>query len=118
MERDWAKAAEEAADDHAARSASARAADLAGALVKVARLASGGALMPLPASAFYDGGGVERRVRRLLSGATPATRMPGWLLAAHACGFVLVLMAASGAIEPRFLQNVQWVVELFVAHLP
>jgi Zn-dependent protease with chaperone function len=118
MERAWVRAAEDAADDHAARAAGARAEDLAGALVKVARLASGDARLSLPASTFYDGGGVERRVRRVLSDERPTSVVAGWLVATHAVGVLAALTVAAGALEPRFLEAVQQAVEVLVAVLP
>lgn len=89
---DWEGACEEAADD-AAIHAGARAADLADALLAVARLAP--ACWPaIPAAAFYRGDSLERRVRRLVAGVPPVrgrSRVPalvvslllivGWLLA-------------------------------------
>jgi Zn-dependent protease with chaperone function len=66
MERLWAEAAEQDADERAARTGPTRAMDLASALVKVARLARAGSL-PAPAvSALYRGEGVGARVARLL----------------------------------------------------
>jgi Zn-dependent protease with chaperone function len=88
--RAWTEAAEAAADEHAARAGSSRALALAGALVKVARMAPPGQRASLPASAFHDGAGIARRVKRLLDrtesqeGATPGSRPPraAWALAA------------------------------------
>ena len=69
LDRAWTAAAEEAADAcAAARTPSARF-DLAQALIRVARLAAPHA--PELASAFYLGGSVDDRVRRLV-GAAPA----------------------------------------------
>jgi Zn-dependent protease with chaperone function len=72
LETLWARAAEEAADAAAAASGPALRLDLAQALVRVARLATG-AHRPLPASAFYLGGSIESRVRRLIDPTEPAT---------------------------------------------
>jgi Zn-dependent protease with chaperone function len=61
----WASAAEEAADATAVAARPSSAFDLAGALIRVARLAP----RPFPpelASAFYLGGSIESRVRRLV----------------------------------------------------
>ena len=64
----WREAAEDAADDDAARIGVDGRARLASALVKVARLATGRHSSRLmPASALYGGEGLERRVRRLLA---------------------------------------------------
>jgi Zn-dependent protease with chaperone function len=63
----WCEAAEEAADDDAARTGQDGRAHLASALVKVARVATGRRASGLmPASAFYGGQNLESRVRRLL----------------------------------------------------
>jgi Zn-dependent protease with chaperone function len=64
LERAWGEAAEDAADDRAARAGSAS--DLASALVKVARLAVPFDSRHAPALALYRGQGIERRVGRLL----------------------------------------------------
>jgi Zn-dependent protease with chaperone function len=96
--RAWTEAAEAAADEHAARAGSSRALALAGALVKVARMAPPGQRASLPASAFHDGAAIALRVKRLLDrteskeGATPPPRPPraAWALAA-----VLALTATS-----------------------
>jgi beta-lactamase regulating signal transducer with metallopeptidase domain len=61
----WESAAEEAADDDAV-AAGTSPADLAEALVFVARLSPHGAWPVVPAAAFYAGGTLERRVRRLI----------------------------------------------------
>ena len=73
VERGWAEAAEEAADAVAARSHPHAALDLAQALIRIARLAP--ARPPCaPASAFYVGGDIDARVRRLLEPETGAAR--------------------------------------------
>jgi Zn-dependent protease with chaperone function len=108
--RAWTEAAEAAADEHAARAGSSRALALAGALVKVARMAPPGQRASLPASAFHDGAGIARRVKRLLDrtesreGATPPPRLPpaAWALAA-----VLALTATS----PLVLRSVHALTE-------
>lgn len=93
----WNAAAEEAADDEAVASG-IPSTDLAEALVAVARLTPAGRWPFVPAAAFYLGGSLERRVRRLLNGAAsplPPRRplravlvglalVAGWLLAAEA----------------------------------
>jgi Zn-dependent protease with chaperone function len=65
-ERRWVEAAEQDADERAARTGPTRAMDLASALVKVARLAGAGTPPALPVSALYRGEGVAGRVARLL----------------------------------------------------
>jgi len=62
----WREAAEQAADARAADSAS-RALELAGALLKVARLAPATSLEATALSTIHDGGNLEARIRHLLS---------------------------------------------------
>ncbi|MDO8835098.1 MAG: M48 family metalloprotease [Vicinamibacterales bacterium] len=77
IEGSWQEAAEDAADDRAAL-AGLRAVDLASALVRVARMAPGRRMPAWPVAAcFYRGGGLERRVRRILHAPEPAS--PGRL---------------------------------------
>jgi Zn-dependent protease with chaperone function len=98
--RAWAEAAEAAADEHAARAGSPRTLALAAALIKVARMAPAGRGASLPASAFHDGSGIARRVKRLLDrtdkkeGASPPPRLPH-ALGAWAFAPVLALTATS-----------------------
>lgn len=70
LDRAWAEASEEAADEFAARAGRKVALDLASALVKIARMVPVGAKPMMPAGAFLLGdketGGVKIRVRRLL----------------------------------------------------
>ncbi|HJS73171.1 MAG TPA: M48 family metalloprotease, partial [Vicinamibacteria bacterium] len=66
MERVWTEAAEQDADERAARTGPTRALDLASALVKVARLAGAGRPPAAAAMALYRGEGVSARVVRLL----------------------------------------------------
>jgi Zn-dependent protease with chaperone function len=96
--RAWAEAAEAAADEHAARAGSPRALALAGALVKVARMAPPGRRASLPATAFHDGAGIARRVKRLLDRTekedVASPRSP-YALSAWAFAPVLALTATS-----------------------
>lgn len=70
LDRAWAEASEEAADEFAARGGRRAALDLASALVKIARMIPAGARPMMPAGIFLigdkDTGGVKTRVRRLL----------------------------------------------------
>ena len=66
LERAWREAAEQAADEQAALRAPGRAASLAAALVKVARMVPRGARLGLPAAALHGGEAVAERVERLL----------------------------------------------------
>jgi Zn-dependent protease with chaperone function len=74
LDERWHEAAEDAADDHAARATASARLDLADALLKVARL-SGSLGLSCPASALFRGERVARRVRRLL--ANPVSARPG-----------------------------------------
>ncbi len=75
---EWSSAAEEAADDDAARAGAAGRLHLASALMKVARLATGHAAADvMPASALYCGHNLDGRVRRLLEPPCAASRGAG-----------------------------------------
>jgi len=92
LERAWLDASEEAADAGAAASRPSSAVDLAHALIRVARLAPLAA--PALASAFYAGGSIDSRVRRLLepsSSPRPNLRLVKPLIA-------IALVAAAAAI--------------------
>lgn len=68
LDRAWAEAAEEAADEYAAHGDAASALDLASALVKIARIIPPRVKPTMPAIAFLIGeesGGIVWRVRRL-----------------------------------------------------
>lgn len=81
LDRAWAQASEEAADEYAARKGSAVALDLASALVKIARLAPAGASPLLPAGTMILGENVATiadRVKRLTKIASAEAGMePG-----------------------------------------
>ncbi len=84
FETAWIAAAEEAADERATGPDPGRRVELAGALVKVARLATTGVHAPLIASALYRGEPIATRVRSLLAPpapASPARPRVGWLAA-------------------------------------
>lgn len=68
LDRAWSIAAEEAADAAAVAERPASAVELAEALIRVARLATPRA--PELASAFYLGGSIESRIRRLVGPAS------------------------------------------------
>ena len=90
VEREWAAAAEEAADARAAALHPSARLDLAQALIRVARLAAPTA--PQLASAFYLGGSIDTRVRRLVEPA-PAAAGPRWLRLALPAACVLAIVA-------------------------
>jgi Zn-dependent protease with chaperone function len=69
--RAWREAAEELADDRAARGSTDRALSLASALVKVARVTPPGSSLHFAATTLDRGEGFARRVGRLLTGGGP-----------------------------------------------
>ncbi len=114
MDAAWARAREHAADLAAARSRPGAALDLAEALVRVARLAAGAAPPALEGSMLFEGGGIEARVRRLVT--PPDERTPNTRLArALAVGMSVVLVALA---SPPGLRLVHAVAELAIYRLP
>ena len=103
LERLWAEAAEQDADERAARTGPTRAMDLASALVKVARLAGAAGVGRPPAiavSALYRGEGVAGRIARLLD-RDPATEerpAPGARLAVFSVLALLAFVPAAAAL--------------------
>jgi hypothetical protein len=99
LTRAWKDAAEEAADEEVARTP-AHALDLAQALIRVARLAP--ACPPALASAFYAGGGIDGRVRRLVTppvyDAVPMV-LRGWVLAVAAVALAGAFALGAPAIH-------------------
>jgi Zn-dependent protease with chaperone function len=79
LDRDWAEASEEAADELAASVGRNVALDLAAALVKIARIIPEGARPTMPAGVFLFGDdesvGILARVRHLLEFPTPDERI-------------------------------------------
>ena len=118
LERAWMEAAEEAADDCAARAHDGGATDLALALVKVARMAPAGSAVPLHATALHHGDTIERRVRRLLAAPPPAAGVPRWWHAARGLALAAGALVVAGALDVRLLAGVQAAVELAVSTLP
>jgi hypothetical protein len=111
MSRTWASAAEQAADAAAISSRPESALDLAQALIRVARLSA--PVVPALASAFYPGGSIEARVKRLVNPPleTPApVVLRGWMLAV-----ALVVLAAGVAFAGPALHQAM---EIAVRQLP
>jgi Zn-dependent protease with chaperone function len=96
IERRWAEAAEQAADDHAAAAGRARSLDLASALIRVARLAGSARPRALPLTTLYRGGGVAERVSRLLE-PSPVAPLEGGYRRFRAGSLLLV---AGGLLGP------------------
>jgi hypothetical protein len=102
LDRAWSAAAEEAADARAAGGNAGARLDLAGALIHVARLAIPAA--PPLASAFYLGGSIDSRVRRLVDPDSrhrdaAAFRSSRVILAGAAALFVTGAVLAAPAVH-------------------
>lgn len=113
VERAWAEAAEQRADDRACRRVAA--VDLASALVKVARLMGPARPRELPFPALYRGEGVSHRISRLLevqaaraSGGEPRS---AWL-APVAIAIAPVLSVLAFGLLPRVHALVELLVRL------
>jgi Zn-dependent protease with chaperone function len=91
LESAWAIAAEDDADDRAAAPGGARPLDLAGALLKAARLVPRSCA---PASSFCEGTTIARRVTRLLDDQPSRRRPPYAHLARFAVVLALIAVAA------------------------
>lgn len=100
MVRDWAAAAELAADEGAVDGDPQKRVHLAAALVKVARLAATTRPVPLPASALYRGEEIADRVRRLVGtpGTPAASRRTCWPYAVMA-GLLAVMPFGLGLLH-------------------
>jgi len=108
LTRAWKDAAEEAADADVTR-AGARALDLAQALIRVARLAPPCA--PALASAFYAGGSIDARVRRLVD--PPAETVVPAVLRGWALGIAAAVLAGAFVLgAPAIHQLMEVVVRL------
>ena len=107
----WHLAAEQAADEAAARSTATARVDLASALLRVARLAPAAQTPALvPMSALFRGEDIELRIRRILGGMpSPAPRSAGWVLA---CAGALV------GVSLLTLYPIHELVEIAVSYLP
>ena len=107
LDRAWTNASEEAADARAAGGDPGCALELAQALIHVARLAPGRSTLHV-ASAFYLGGSIESRVRRLIE---PADALPdpsrplGWVVAGTmGLGLAALVIFAAPAIH-QFMES-------------
>src|SRR6185436_14514476 len=100
LDRAWSEAAEEAADARASLVDASTRFNLAGALIHVARLAV--PRTPPLASAYYLGGSIETRVRRLLTDppSDPVrSRWTGIVWPAVAMLFVAAVIATAPALH-------------------
>lgn len=123
LDREWAKEAERAADEYAARAGATCALDLATALIKIARLMPVGAGSVMPAGAFLLEGadeGVAGRVRRLteMASAPRATAAPESLFSKTVTlmallSFVLVLATTVDRQTLEALHALtEWIIKL------
>jgi beta-lactamase regulating signal transducer with metallopeptidase domain len=111
LDRAWSIAAEEAADAAAVAERPAAAVELAEALIRVARLATPRA--PELASAFYLGGSIESRIRRLVdptSSSEAPTPMGCVMLTTGVLCFAVLVFTAAPALHQ--------VMEAVVSRLP
>lgn len=107
LSRSWASATEQAADAAAIAASPECALDLAQALIRVARLTA--PVAPALASAFYPGGSIEVRVRRLVNPpvetAAPVV-LRSWVIALAA----IVLVAGVRLAAPALHQAMEFAV--------
>jgi Zn-dependent protease with chaperone function len=96
LEREWARAAEERADERASRDGRAAALALAASLLKVARLVPA-APEGLPVSALHDGGDVAARVRHLVADPSPSADPAPRMALRIVTGAALATFALAGA---------------------
>ena len=111
LDRAWSIAAEEAADAAAVAERPAAAVELAEALIRVARLATPRA--PELASAFYLGGSIESRIRRLVgptAGSDAPTPLGSVMLTTGALCFAAFVFTAAPVLHR--------VMEAVVSRLP
>lgn len=108
----WHDAAEDAADDAATRGDEGARVSLAALLVKIARLTPEPSWPAATMSPFVEKGGLDRRVRRLLtSGECPSTPAR-WLPIA---AWVLLGTTLAGTLSPAALAQVYLFVEAVIA---
>lgn len=123
LDRAWAEASEDSADEHAARGGGEVALDLASTLVKIARLVPQGAKPAMPAGALLigdDTGGIAQRVLRLTRLATLNEVSPNgrtfkiWL---WACFAAILISTTLLAANPSTLLAVHNMIEIAVSKL-
>jgi Zn-dependent protease with chaperone function len=126
LDRAWAQAAEEAADERAADGHPASAVDLASALIKIARLVPPGGRPTMPAGAYligeFEAGAISGRVQRLL-GLSDQQQSPS-RFHGHAASLLIWVAVISSLIAiagvsstPGALRGthsaIEWVVGIF-----
>src|SRR5687768_2726294 len=110
----WAAAAEQAADDEAAGDRPEGRAELAAALVRVARMVQGPRPTWADGVAFYEGSNLEERVQRLLGPASLGR--PARILSAGVGGLMIAAITIVAADPIAF--RVHALMEAAVNHLP
>lgn len=118
IERDWRQAAEEDADERAARGSADRALSLASALVKVARLTPAGASLALAATTLHRGEGLALRVNRLLAGPKSTRPVAGTLSLGRGLTLLAFGVLAVASSLPYLLPTVHQTLETVVRALP
>jgi Zn-dependent protease with chaperone function len=113
LDKAWETASEAAADARAAAARPGGSLDLAAALVRVARLATRGTWVDLPARALLDGGSVAPRVERLLSDEAD-TSATARTLAVWATLIAVPAALLVASRDPWVLQAVHRVAEALV----
>jgi hypothetical protein len=116
LDRAWTSASEEAADARAAGGDPGSALELAQALIHVARLAPGRSTLEV-ASAFYLGGSIESRIRRLIDPAGNLPNPPRPLSRTIVCMMSLAALGLAGLIASA-APAIHEFMEVTVRHLP
>lgn len=111
LDRAWTSASEEAADARAAGGDPGSALELAQALIHVARLAPGPSTIEV-ASAFYLGGSIESRIRRLVDPADSLPHRTRPALRVAACTIAAGLAGLIGFAAPAIHQFMETVVRV------
>ena len=111
LDRAWTSAAEEAADARAAGGDPGSALELAQALIHVARLAPGTCSLEV-ASAFYPGGSIESRIRRLIEPADSLPHRTPPAVRVLACTMALGLAGLIAFAAPAVHQFMETVVRV------
>lgn len=118
LEGHWHEACEEAADDYAAGASAPSALALANALLRVARMAPSRYASIASLTALYQGGSIERRVKRLVGSDAAGTSQAAWLVAVRALAVVPLIFAAAVLLDGRLLHSVHHLIEVVVETLP
>jgi hypothetical protein len=118
IERRWAEATEQAADDRASAAGTSRSLDLASALVKVARLAGVTRPHELPLTALYRGDGLGGRVARLIEReSAPVVVAGSRRVALSSIALAAVVLFLPAAAYLGVLHRVHQVLEAVVLNL-